>query len=137
VVASGDTLSSIAMRELGSGFLADNIFLLNRDVITDPDHLMAGVKIRLPYANSPPSSADGIDSAPASPPLGDAPARRPTRGLGGSHTVARGDTLSSIAQQYYGSSSAWRFLHEANRAIIVNPDQLSVGMQLSIPPYAE
>lgn len=135
VVSPGDTLSSIAMRELGSGFLADNIFLLNRDVIDDPDHLMAGVKIRLPYANP---GEGGVDAAaPPVPGTGAAPGRRPTQGLGGTHRVVRGDTLSSIALQYYGQSAAWSFLHEANKAIIPNPNQLTVGMELTIPPYGE
>ncbi len=132
VVAPGDTLSSIAMRELGSGFLADNIFLLNRDVIEDPNHLMVGVKIRLPYAN-PGVDAPG-DAAPDAP--GDFALRRGAAS-GNTHTVVRGDTLSSIAQQYYGSSALWRLLYEANRATIPNPNQLSVGMELVIPPYAE
>lgn len=135
VVAPGDTLSSIALRELGSGFLADNIFLLNRDVIDDPNHLTVGVKIRLPYAHSSPDA--DASGAPPAPPAGDAAARRPAQGAGATHTVERGDTLSSIALRYYGTSSGWRFLYEANRAVVPNPNQLSVGMELTIPPYGE
>lgn len=129
VVRPGDTLSNIAARELGSISLADNIFLLNRDVIEDPDHLMVGVKIRLPIR-------DGFipqDSDPSSVASG----RKPTYGTGRSHTVARGDTLSSIALRYYGSSAAWRFLYEANKTVVPNPNQLSVGTELSIPPYED
>jgi nucleoid-associated protein YgaU len=92
-----------------------------------------GVKIRLPYANP----GSGSDPA-ADPNTGVAvDGRRPTQGLGGTHTVVRGDTLSSISQQYYGSSSRWRFLYEANKATIPNPNQLAVGMELIIPPYEE
>lgn len=131
VVAPGDTLSSIAARELGSGFLADNIFLLNRDVIDDPNHLLAGVKIRLPYANP------AVDAGPAAIANGAAPGRRPTQGLGRTHMVTRGDTLSSIALRYYGSSSRWRFLYEANKTIVPNPNQLTIGTELTIPPYEE
>ena len=126
VVRPGDTLSSIAARELGSGSLADNIFLLNRDVIDDPDHLLVGVKIRLPYAN-PAEMLPGVPDQ----------TRRPTQGLGRTHIVARGDTLSSIALQYYGSSAGWRFLFESNKHLLPNPNQLSVGMELSIPPYEQ
>lgn len=125
VVRPGDTLSNIASRELGSSSLADNIFLLNRDVIDDPDHLLIGAKIRLPYAN--PDPVPGLPDQ----------TRRPTQGLGRTHIVARGDTLSSIAMQYYGTSAGWRFLFEANKHLLPNPNQLSVGMELSIPPYEQ
>jgi nucleoid-associated protein YgaU len=129
VVLPGDTLSSIAARELGSASLAENIFLLNRDAIEDPDHLMAGVRIRLPVRDVA-AVAD-----PAPPP--DTAARRHAMGLGRSHIVARGDTLSSIAMQYYGTSAGWRFLYEANKAVVSNPNTLVVGMELSIPPYEQ
>lgn len=128
VVLPGDTLTSIAARELGSASLAENIFLLNRDAIEDPDHLMAGVRIRLPVRET---------TEPVAEPAPDAPVRRPVMGLGRTHIVVRGDTLSSIAQQYYGTSSGWRFLFEANRTVVPNPNQLTVGMELSIPPYEE
>ncbi|MCD7896309.1 MAG: LysM peptidoglycan-binding domain-containing protein [Planctomycetaceae bacterium] len=127
VVLPGDTLTSIAARELGAASLADNIFLLNRDVIPDPNQLMAGSKIRLPVRNAPGRGADGDPY----------PVRRPTQGLGNVHIVARGDTLSSISLQYYGTSTAWRQLHEANRNILPNPNQLVVGMELTIPPFDE
>ncbi|MCC8166100.1 MAG: LysM peptidoglycan-binding domain-containing protein [Planctomycetes bacterium] len=127
VVLPDDTLTSIAARELGAASLADNIFLLNRDVIPDPNQLMAGSKIRLPVRNAPGRGPDGDPY----------PVRRPTQGLGNVHTVARGDTLSSISLQYYGTSTAWRQLHEVNRNIIPNPNQLVVGMELTIPPFDE
>ncbi|MCD8350033.1 MAG: LysM peptidoglycan-binding domain-containing protein, partial [Planctomycetaceae bacterium] len=130
VVLPGDSLSSIAVRELGSASLAENIFLLNRDVIEDPDHLLAGVKIRLPVRES------AIVDEPA-PPDTTTPGRRPSMGLGRTHLVVRGDTLSSIAMQYYGTSAGWRFIYEANRNILPNPNVLAVGNELTIPPYEE
>lgn len=131
VVRPGDTLSSIASNELGSVSLADNIFLLNRDVIADPDHLLVGIKIRLPIRDDHFGQGDGSHNNSPAAGIG----RRPTYGIGRTHTVVRGETLSSIAQRYYGSSSAWRFLFEANKTIVPNPNTLSVGTELSIPPY--
>lgn len=49
------------------------------------------------------------------------------------HTVARGDTLSSIAQFYYGDSSVFRRIFNANRHILTNPDRLTVGQVLRVP----
>lgn len=134
LVRPGDSLSSIAAHELGAASMADNIFLLNRDVIADPDHLMVGIKIRLPIRDGGYGYGDGALQAAGGAAAG---GRRPTQGLGRTHTVARGDTLSSIAQKYYGSGSAWRFLYEANRKVVPNPDTLSVGTELEIPPYNE
>ncbi|MHC4712852.1 MAG: LysM peptidoglycan-binding domain-containing protein [Planctomycetota bacterium] len=50
------------------------------------------------------------------------------------YKVERGDTLASIAQKYYGDSSQWRRIHEANRDKIDDfPDGWRTGMELVIP----
>lgn len=141
VIRAGDTLSSIAARELGSVSLADNIYLLNRDVISDPDRLLAGEKIRLPIRETLtngsgfPSPAGGsFDRPGGGPPPPGGPLSRPLEGRK-MHRVNRGETLSSIAQYYYGSSMEWRVIYEANRNLLANPNQLAVGMELVIPPH--
>lgn len=48
VVASGDTLSSIAKRLLGSTKYADDIFKANRDKLSSPDDLRVGQTLRVP-----------------------------------------------------------------------------------------
>lgn len=59
------------------------------------------------------------------------------RGAGGgrrrprSHVVARGETLSGIALEYYGEASGWRRIADANK--IRHPNQLRVGQKLTIP----
>ncbi|MBW4598391.1 MAG: LysM peptidoglycan-binding domain-containing protein [Calothrix sp. FI2-JRJ7] len=52
------------------------------------------------------------------------------------YTVQPGDTLSKIAEKFYGDGSeiSWRKIYEANRAVIGNdPNQITVGMILVIP----
>jgi nucleoid-associated protein YgaU len=49
------------------------------------------------------------------------------------HTVAGGDTLSAIAQQFYGDSSLWPRIHEANRDQIADPNLIYVGQVLRVP----
>jgi nucleoid-associated protein YgaU len=49
------------------------------------------------------------------------------------HIVQSGETLSGIAQQYYGSASQWRTILEANQETIKNPDRISPGTKLIIP----
>jgi nucleoid-associated protein YgaU len=49
------------------------------------------------------------------------------------YTVESGDTLSSIAQQFYGSSEQWRLVFRANGNQIDDPDQIFPGQVLRIP----
>lgn len=50
------------------------------------------------------------------------------------HTVAPGDSLTKLAVRYYGKSSLWKRIYEANRAVIDSPDKLKAGAVLTIPP---
>lgn len=68
--------------------------------------------------------------APPSPP------REPTRPGQPSahkHTVAKGDTLMSISQRYYGTRSKWRDIYAANRDVMKSENDLKIGMELKIP----
>jgi phage tail protein X len=49
------------------------------------------------------------------------------------HTVRAGDTLSSLAQRYYGNRSRWRDIYAANRGVMKSESDLKVGMELVIP----
>lgn len=49
------------------------------------------------------------------------------------HVVKAGDTLSKIAQQYYGNASRWPEIHSSNRQRILDPNRLSVGTIVEIP----
>ncbi|RFC43035.1 MAG: Nucleoid-associated protein YgaU [Verrucomicrobia bacterium] len=59
--------------------------------------------------------------------------RPTTANSGRTHTVAKGDTLFSLAQKYYGSRSKWREIYAANRDVMPNETALKPGMQLKIP----
>lgn len=49
------------------------------------------------------------------------------------YTVTYGDTLLSIAQEFYGDASQWQRLFEANRYQINNPDIILPGQVLRVP----
>lgn len=49
------------------------------------------------------------------------------------YEVVSGDTLSKIAQKYYGKASAYTKIFEANRDILSNPDLIKPGQKLRIP----
>ena len=50
------------------------------------------------------------------------------------YTVKKGDTLSRIAQQFYGSSKKWRRIVDANKDKLGQSQVLRAGMTLVIPP---
>jgi len=50
------------------------------------------------------------------------------------YTVQRGDSLSRIATQFYGSIRYVDFLYDANRDRLRSKDDLRVGQVLVIPP---
>ncbi len=49
------------------------------------------------------------------------------------HIVRRGDTLSAISRQYYGTPNSWQKILAANQEIIKDPDKIAPGTKLIIP----
>lgn len=49
------------------------------------------------------------------------------------HTVALGETLSGIAEQFYGEAGLFNRIFEANRDELLDPDLIFVGQVLRIP----
>jgi nucleoid-associated protein YgaU len=52
------------------------------------------------------------------------------------YTVNKGDTLSKIAKEFYGSANRWHEIFDANRDQISNPDLIKPGQVLKIPTGA-
>ena len=124
VVTSGDTLSGISVMYYGTEIEWSRIADANPDV--DPDRLRIGAKLTIPAytprAARPARSSVATASTRALPPN----AR--------SHRVEDGESLSSIADQYYGRETQWTRIFEANRDMLKgDPDRLRIGMVLAIP----
>ncbi len=60
-------------------------------------------------------------------------ATRPSRQPGRRYTVRTGDTLSGIAQQFYGHASDWQWLDHVNQAKISDPNLIYTGQVFSVP----
>lgn len=56
-----------------------------------------------------------------------------SRGGGQTYTVKPGDSLSKIAQQFYGKASEYNKIFEANRDKLKDPDKIQAGQELVIP----
>jgi 5'-nucleotidase / UDP-sugar diphosphatase len=78
----------------------------------------------VPVASEPVANAPLVTQTPAS-----------SAGPGGSasrsHTIRRGDTLYSLAREYYGDGKQWERIATANPGL--NPSALPVGQTLFIP----
>jgi nucleoid-associated protein YgaU len=62
-------------------------------------------------------------------------ASTPPAAGGESYEIQAGDTLGTIAQQFYGDSTLWRPIYDANKDTIgSDPDKLKLGTKLTIPP---
>jgi len=60
-------------------------------------------------------------------------AATPVQGKEEYYVIVKGDTLSHIAQRYYGKASRWPDIFEANREVIQDPDKIFPGQKIRIP----
>ena len=49
------------------------------------------------------------------------------------HVVQSGDTLSKIAEKYYGDASLYPKIFQANRDVLSDPNKIRPGQKLRIP----
>jgi nucleoid-associated protein YgaU len=49
------------------------------------------------------------------------------------HVVKKGDTLSKIADEYYGDKMLYPKIFEANRNVLTDPNKIKPGQKLLIP----
>ena len=115
VVGTGEELWDIAEQQLGSGDRWREIVEANPG-LDATERLEPGTRLRLP---------EEPDAA---------------RAAGSSETrvvVQRGDTLWGIAERTLGDPLRWPEIHEANRVLVADPDEIEVGWVLRLPEVAE
>jgi tetratricopeptide (TPR) repeat protein len=108
---------------------------------TPPDDTAQPAAVAVsPISLAPSDQADkGTTSAISDAPQDEPPAQaKPTRPAPAAgvrhHTVAKGDTLFSLAQRYYGNRSKWRDIYAANRDLLPSEKSpLKIGMDIKIP----
>jgi nucleoid-associated protein YgaU len=95
----------------------------------------------------PPEGGEEVAAAsrrPPAPPPGsepraqirEAPREAPaavTSHKGQNHTVKHGESLFSLAQQYYGDGHKYTEIYRVNRRLVSNPDYVAPGTVLFIP----
>jgi 5'-nucleotidase len=49
------------------------------------------------------------------------------------HVISEGDTLFSLATEYYGNVARFNDIYQANRDVLFSPERLPVGAAIRIP----
>jgi len=117
-VQQGDTMETIAQHWFGR--TSKWVLIAQENPFVDPMKLRVGQGLRLP---SKETTTENVDPKWLESIL------KETR-----YVVSQNDTLSSIANHFYGKSQLWSVIYEANRDVLANPDDLRLGMELVIPP---
>ncbi|MGE0141522.1 MAG: LysM peptidoglycan-binding domain-containing protein [Ilumatobacteraceae bacterium] len=135
-VERGDSPWSLAEAHLGDGLRWRELYEINRGLPqpdgrswTNPELIVPGWQLHLPSAPHVPTPQSPIETTDAADVV---------------HVVQRGDTLSSIADQYLGDPTRYPELFEANCDRIqpdgrrlTDPNLIVVGWKLDIPARQE
>ena len=134
-VRDGDTLSSLARHYLGSSKRFLEIYEANRELLSNPDLLPIGARLKIPPAEA--VAAAAAPPARVDPPLAPISPRpapiRPSAGSRRTYQVKAGDTLVAIAQRFYGDGERYGEIYDANRERLKAPADLREGLLLEIP----
>jgi len=127
-VRENETMGSIARALWGSSSRWDVISRANPSV--DPDRLRVGMVLRIPV------DPDNIQGKVVRDDRDPGTRAEPTPKVV-EYFVQSGDSLSRIAQRFYGSSRHADFIFEYNRATLRSKDDLKIGQLLKLPPLDE
>lgn len=136
---AGDTFASLAGAFYGATEYAAALRQANSDVLT----LAAGVQLTVPTDARPtPPRAESLPAQPVrrAPTATSAGAVELAEDVDGQlgtefreHVLARGETLSHVAERYYGRKDLWTRIFDANSDVIDDPDRVGEGTVLRIP----
>lgn len=130
VVQSGDTLSEIAAKTLGSASRWKELWAANKSKIPNPNVIYAGMTLVVPGGQVQAPPATEKPSQPAAPA---APEAAPPAGDYWLYTVKPMDSLAWIAKALLGDASKWTLIWELNRDVLKDPGMIHPGQTLKIP----
>jgi NitT/TauT family transport system substrate-binding protein len=110
------------VKELDSSGFIDRLYKTTPTVVAGEEVRPADARLSVNEKSK--QASGGAKSIPPLPRLPDRPVE---------YTVKAGDTLSHLADQFYGTSLKWTRIYEANREVIKNPDYIYIGQKITIP----
>lgn len=130
-VKRNESLYKIAATYLGDGNRWREIADANRDKVGTDGGVRTGVTLLIPNAAG--VSAPAPQLTPESRPAERRVAETPVLSKPITYTVAKNDSLGEISQRFLGSSRRVNDIVRANPGKIDDPDDIRVGMVLTIP----
>lgn len=122
VVQANESLYKIAKQYLGDGNRWRELAAANAGKVGKDGSVRTGVSLVIPGASpraTPPARTPETAPAKASAPI--------------RYTVKKNDSLSEISQRYLGTTKRMAEIIAANRSQIDDPDDIRIGMVLTIP----
>jgi nucleoid-associated protein YgaU len=107
-VQQGDTLMKIAFDTYGDLYQWKKIYEMNKEKITDPNALPAGLTLTIEQPSGPVAIQRN----------------------GEKYLIKPGDTLGTISGDVYGTNQKWRKLWENNKQLIKDPNRIFAGFYL-------
>jgi nucleoid-associated protein YgaU len=147
VVQSGDTLTKIANSQMSGKASVKALLAANKDVLSDPNKLKAGMKLKIPVLASD-EVKESKGTAAVKPTNAVKPAEKEKKSEdtkkadstpkpeAEEYTVQAGDTLEKIARKVLNDGRKWKELYEWNRDQLPDPGRLRVGQVLKIKEAA-
>lgn len=134
-VRNGETLFAICRQYYGGTSLVNALAQHNK--MSDPAALRVGRRLMIPSAEElggrSPAGPTGNAVANATQPVNATkPATTNKPAAPTTYTVKEGDSLAQIAQRFLGSTTKWKKLHDMNRDVIDDPDDIKVGTVLRV-----
>ena len=114
IVEEGDTLTGISQKLFGSFRFYGEIRRFNN--LSKGAILQLGQKLKVPIVKSK------INTSLVE-----------TTKFDRIHKIISGESLAKISKIYYGKSSNWRKIYEANNTKIKDPNDLEIGLEIVIP----
>lgn len=155
-VTDGDTLKSLAKKFYGKSSKWKKIYNANKDKLTSSKQLKKGMKLQIPAINYTVKKGDTIKSIAkkyfganskwkqiyqvnqdvVSPSLKLKAGQKlvlPVPVVCRIYAVKKGDTLEKIAKKFYGRSSKWEKIYNANKNKVSAAKKVKAGVNLFIP----
>lgn len=133
-VKSNDSLRKIAKKYYGDESKWLVIFTANQNKIHDRNSLRIGTELIIPEEKNDVQKTKAKTIAETTTPsLSHVVQVEAAESVVKKHTVVRGDSLYSLAVQYYQDGTKWNKIFGANKGVLRGTKDLRVGQELVIP----